>query len=171
MKPPKYPLQTVLDQRGRAKESAKKALAQAMQEVQREQQKLKELETKRQTLLETRADRVAHLYDPDEKGMLSIPAVEQRKNGIQHIDYAIKENDAAIEAQKQVVQQAEQKVEERKSELIEADKALKAIEKHREKWFNEWKLEMQQKEQKLGEEIALARFVRDRAETAEEEGE
>jgi len=166
---PKYPLQTILDQRSRGKEDAKKAFANALRALDAEQMKLRQLEEEKQGLIVKREDCMAHLYDPDEAGMLSVPLLERRRGGIQHIGFQIEEKTRAIVAQTEAVKKAEQEVDARKAALVEADKELKAIEKHRENWLTEVKREMAQKEQKLSEEIALARFVRDTAEQAEEE--
>lgn len=168
MKAPKYPLQAVMDQRKQAKEDAKKALARAFQALQAEQKRLQDLQAERDRTVAERAERVARLYDPDERGQIDVALIERRREEIRYVEARIAEQDRAIADQQGRVRQAEQNVETAKAQLIEADQALKAIEKHYERWLADWKREMALKEQKLTEEIASARFVRERA---EEEGE
>ena len=166
---PKYPLQTILDQRNRAKEDAKKNFATSIQALDAEPQRLSQLESEKDAMIASRADWQLPLYDTDEKGLLSVPLVDARRNGIQHLTYQIEEKAKNLVLQEKAVKTAEQVVESRKTALVEADKELKAIEKHHENWLADVKKEAAKKEQKLGEEIALARFVRDAAEQAEEE--
>jgi flagellar biosynthesis chaperone FliJ len=169
MKVPKYPLQAVLDQRKQAKEDAKKVLARAFQALQAEQKRLEDLMAERDRLVAERDDRIVHLYDPDPSGLLDVSLVERRRAEVRYVETRIADQDRAIADQQARVRQAEQAVETAKAQLIEADQALKAIEKHYERWLADWKREMALKEQKLTEEIASARFVRERAEADSDE--
>lgn len=161
MKPPRYPLQAVLEQRGAAKEQAKRALAEAIQALGREEALLREKEAAREALRADREERSRHVYDPDENGMLSIPTVEKRAQGIRYLEGKIEEVGRAIAAQKEAVARAEAEVEARRAGLVEADKALKAVEKHHEGWLADWRKEIARREQRQSEEVVLARFVAD----------
>ena len=168
MRPPKYPLQTVLDQRGREKEDAKKAFAQSIKNLESQQQRLKDLEAEKVALAKTKEEMIQRLYDPEPDGTIQLTTVERRRDGVKYMDVRMEEKGREIVAQQNTVREAEENVEKMKALLLEADKAVKAIEKHQENWLAEWKKEMAQKEQRVGEEITLARFVRDAAEAAEE---
>lgn len=171
MKTTRYPLQTVFNQREREKDAAKKAFAQAIKDLESECQRLADLEAEREKLKMKREEMIPRMYDPDRDGLIKIPLVERRRDEIKFMSERIEEKGREVETQRETVRQAEANVDARKAQLVEADKGLKAIEKHREKWIEEVKKEAAMKEQKLGEEISLARFVRDRAEAAEEEEE
>jgi len=165
VKPPRYPLQAALQQREAAKEDSKRALAEAIQALDREEARLREREAAREALRADREERRRHLYDPDEKGLLSIPTIERRTEGIRYLEGKIEEAGRAIAAQKQAVARAEARVEASRAGLVEADKALKAVEKHHESWLADWQKEIARKEQRQSEEVVLARFV---AETGDE---
>jgi len=113
-------------------------------------------------------DRVASFRDlvrPDPTGARpgTVASADEHRRGSRGGGSVLAEAVAAATAI-----EAEENVEKMKALLLEADKAVKAIEKHQENWLAEWKKEMAQKEQRVGEEITLARFVRDAAEAAEE---
>jgi len=167
MKPPRYPLQAVRDQREALKEGAKRALAAAVQAAAREAEILIEKERARDALLRERAERALHLYDPDAAGLLPISLIEKRTEGLRFLDGRIDEARQAVEAQKQAKQRAEAEVENRRGALVEADRELKVVEKHHETWLADWKREAGRKEQRQSEEITLARYA---AETGGDRG-
>ncbi len=164
MKPPKYPLQTVLEQRQRELERAQKRLADALQRVEEERQRLREMETVYRQMEDELREQQAHMYDPDDQGMISPMMIEQRKMAIRCLRERMQSHLRAMEQQQQRVAEAETQVAHAQSALIEADRALRVIEKHHAKWLATWKREMLKKEQQLAEEIASARYVRERME-------
>jgi flagellar export protein FliJ len=168
VKPPRYPLQAVLQQREAAKDEAKRALAEAIRALDREEALLREKEAAREALRADREERSRHVYDPDERGMLSIPTIEKRTQGIRYLEGKIEEAGRAIAAQKEAVARAEGEVEARRAALVEADKALKAVEKHHESWLADWQKEMGRKEQRQSEEVVIARYVADGTSRADE---
>lgn len=159
MKPPRYPLQSALDLRATAKEQASRALADAVQALAAEERRLHEKEAERAALQEDRRARAGHLYDPEPGGTLSLPVIDRRKEDLAFLDLKIEEAARAIKAQKEAVKRAEARVESCRTRLVEADKELKAVEKHRENWLAEWQKEIERKEQRQTEEVVLARFV------------
>ena len=64
-----------------------------------------------------------------------------------------------VERQREAVKLAERAVEQRRREMAEAAKELKAIEKHRENWQKQVKYERQQREELNQEEIGNALFL------------
>jgi flagellar export protein FliJ len=171
MSAPRYPLQAALDLRERAKEDARRALGDALRAVSEEQRRLADRERERAELVAARDERSLRLYDVDEAGMLSMPLIEKRRDGLRYLDMRIEEAGAAVDAQREAVARAEAHVEERRGELLEADKALRAVEKHREDWLLNWKRETARKDQRQSEEIVLARFAAETAASREETGE
>jgi septal ring factor EnvC (AmiA/AmiB activator) len=64
-----------------------------------------------------------------------------------------------VERQKEVVKVAERTVEQKRREMAEAAKELKAIEKHRENWQKQIRAERAAKEELTQEEIGNALFL------------
>ena len=148
-----YRLQTLLENRQRAKDAAEQAFAEALQALAQERQKLKELEEDLQRRKAERKEKVrAFLEEVMAKGtgaggMAQMNRFEER----------LKDEEAQvaleIEQQKDCVAQAEALVEQRRMEMAEAAKELKAIEKHKENWTAERKKERQAREDLVQEEI------------------
>jgi flagellar export protein FliJ len=159
VKPPRYPLAAALEQRKAAKETQARALAEAVLAVEREKATLRAREQARLRLEEDRAARASHLYDPETSGMLSLPKVEQRRADLRNLDARIERAGAEVEAQKQVLSRAETAAEAARTALVEADRELRAVEKHHEAWLAEWKKERARAEQREAEEVVLARYA------------
>ena len=161
MKAPPYPLQAAVDQREALKEVAKRELAAALQAAEREAQVLREHRETHSALVRDREDHARHLYDPDEQGMLPIPLIEKRTDGLRFLDGRVKEAFRSIEQQRQVLDRAERAVESCRVALVEADRELKVVEKHYENWLADWKREATRRDQRQSEEITLARYARE----------
>jgi flagellar biosynthesis chaperone FliJ len=169
VRPPDYPLQAVLEQREAAKQDAQLRLAESLREAEREERELQQREGQRDTLLADADERRRTLYEPDEKGILSMPEVNKRTEALRYVEGQVETAARAVEEQKEVLARAEAAVEERRAALVEADKELRAVEKHREGWVDDWKREAARKEQRQAEEVVTARYAAERSGT--EEGE
>jgi flagellar biosynthesis chaperone FliJ len=163
VKPPRYALQAVVDQREIGKEQAKTALADAVRAVADAEELLRGKEAAREKLVAERDHLRDHIYDPDPAGLLSMPLVEKRTAGVRYLGEKVEEASRAVEDQKQAVARAQALVEERRGRLVEADRELKAVEKHKETWLQEWKREAARKEQRQSEEMVLARYAAENA--------
>ena len=167
MKPPRYPLEAVLDQRAAAKEEARRGLAAAVALVEREKATLCLKEHSKVRLEEDRAGRAAHLYDPDASGLLVMTLVQKRSEELKHVDGRIAEATRAVVEQEETLSRAEASVDAARAALVEADRELRSVEKHHEGWLGEWKKEAARKDQRQSEEIVLARYA---AEAGSERG-
>lgn len=148
-----YRLQTLLEIRARAKEAAEQAFAQAMQALTEEKRKLKEME---EDLERRKAER-------KQKVMAYLSEVMKTGTGagglkmMNRFEERLKDEEAQlaldIEGQKEAVKAAEAVVEQRRAEMAEAAKELKAIEKHKEGWQTQLKKEREAREDLAQEEI------------------
>ncbi len=152
-----YRLQTLLEMRQRAKEEAEHRFSDAMQALAKEQKEQKRLEEDLERRKQERKAKVAaYLAEIMAKGVVGISAFNQ----MNRYEERLKDEEAQvaldIERQKEVVKAAEQLVEERRREMAEAAKELKAIEKHKENWAKEIKKERDMREELAQEEIGNA---------------
>jgi hypothetical protein len=161
VKPPRYPLQAVVDQREALKEEAKRALAAALEAAAREAQALTEREEALEAARRGREEFARRLYEPDERGMLDLPTIEKRTEGLRFLEERVREAFRAVEEQRTVLERAEHEADARRSGLVEADRELKVVEKHHENWLADWKRESARQEQRQSEEITLARYARE----------
>ena len=151
-KPEKYNLQRLLEVRARAREAAVELLAERRAQLAAAE---RELAARRKAVEDCR-----QAQQRAQSEML-----EKSRNGIKNSEILVhrqhlsdlRETEiellAAVEAQQAVVERAAVEVEKALHHLTEATKELQAIEKHRENWRREQKIELNRKEQKNNDEI------------------
>jgi flagellar export protein FliJ len=151
-----YRLKAVLQLREQAKEAAEQAFAAAQVELNKAKTELKRLEDDlARRKVERKAKVDAYLKEVMAKGVGAGGLA-----GMNRFEERLKDEEAAlaleIENQKEVVKQAESLVEQRRAEMAEAAKELKAIEKHKENWAKEVKALRDKREEMNQEEIGNA---------------
>lgn len=154
-----YRLQTLLEIRQRAEEAAKEAFSRAMQVLAQAKEELRRLE---EDLVRRKRERKAKA----EAFLAEVMAKGAEAGGLalmNRFEERLKDEEAQvaleIERQKEVVKAAEAEVEQRRFEMAEAAKELKAIEKHKETWTKELKHERDMREEANQEEIGNALFL------------
>jgi flagellar export protein FliJ len=155
---PPYRLQTLLEMRERAKEEAEQAFSAAIKALEKEKVELKRLEDDLEKRKAERKQKVmAYLNEVMAKG-----SGINGMNMMSRFEQRLKDEEAQvaldIERQKETVKVAERFVENKRREMAEAAKELKAIEKHKETWQKQVKAERQQREELTQEEIGSALF-------------
>ena len=145
-------MQRLLEVRERTRESAIQFLAQRRAQLVETE---RELTARKKAVSDCRqAQRTAQseMLEKSANGIKNSEIIIHRRH---LIDLREKETEliAAVEQQKKVVLRAEQEVEKALETLNDASKELQTIEKHRENWQRERKLEMARKEQKSNDEI------------------
>lgn len=163
MKAPRYPLEAVVEQREAAKQEARLGLAESLRALEREEQVLRRREGERDALVADADARRGRLYEPDPAGLLDMASVTRRTDELRHVEGRRDEAERAVEDQRQALVLAERRVEVSRSALVDADRELRAVEKHRERWLEEWRRRAARKEQRQAEEVVTARFATDRA--------
>lgn len=163
MSPTRYPLAAVLEQRSALREQARRALAEALHAQGERERELAEAEAAREALRAEVEDLTRHLYDPDDAGLLPIPLVERRTEGLRNVESSLGQAEEAVEERRRSVAEAEAEAGRRRETLVEADRDLKAAEKHHEAWRAERRRERVRKDQRQSEEVTLARFAADAA--------
>jgi hypothetical protein len=155
----KYRLQIVLEKRQKAKEDAEKALGDARKAL--EAEKEKEAECVRAVEAAKQRKEVAKLELNQKmlEGKLSIEKIRMGKDHLKSLDFEIKKAEEKLAEQRDNVKKAELFLEQRRSELIEKTKDFQAIEKHKEKWAENLKKEMDYAEQNEQEEIGNVLFL------------
>lgn len=159
MRQPRYPLQAVLEQRKALREQARLSLAQAIGELEERERELKAAEAARSALAAETERFASHLYDPDEAGLLPIPLIQRRTDGLRNLQGRLREAEQAVTVKEDAVGKAEALVGGRRERLLEADRDLKAAEKHHDAWREEWRRDETRKEQRQSEDVTTARFA------------
>jgi flagellar export protein FliJ len=156
---PKYRLQIVLDKRQKAKEEAEKALGEAQKALEQERKKEAECVKAVEDAKQHKENAKAELNKKILEGQLSIEKIRMGKDHVKNLDFEIKKAEQRLEQQRQQVKQAEAFLEQRRAELIEKTKDFQAIEKHKEKWAQNLKKEIENAEQNEQEEIGNVLFL------------
>jgi flagellar biosynthesis chaperone FliJ len=165
--PSPYPLAAVLEQRGALREQARRALAEALHALGERERELGDSEAAREARRAEVEEVTRHLYDPDESGLLPIPLVERRTEGLKNVEGSLREAEQVVDDRRQAVAEAQAEVGRCRERLVEADRDLKAAEKHHEAWRAERLRERARRDEKQSEEVTLARFA---AEKGKEDG-
>ncbi|WNG35187.1 flagellar assembly protein FliH [Archangium minus] len=157
---PPYRLQTLLEMRERAKEEAEQAFSDAVKALEKQKAELKRMEQELETRKAERKQKVtAYLQQIMAKGNTGPNSFTM----MNRYEERLKDEEAQlaleIEQQKEVVKTAEKLVEQRRREMAEAAKELKAIEKHKENWQKQIRAERQAKEELNQEEIGNTLFL------------
>ncbi len=137
-----FSLQKVLDYRQRLEEQAIRHFAEAQRRLQAEQLLLAQL-------IQTRQD---CLMRSERRHRLPIPMLEVEQTYLSALE-------ERIEQQVQRVAEAEEALEARRQELVEAQRERKALERLREKHYEQWRQELLRSEQKALDDLATVRAV------------
>ena len=156
---PPYRLQVLLEMRERAKEEAEQAFSNAVKALEKEKAEQKRLE-------EDLAKRKAERKQKVKAYLDQVMAKGAGINGLtmmNRYEERLKDEEAQvaleIERQKEAVKVAERLVEQRRREMAEAAKELKAIEKNKENFQKQVRAERQAREELNQEEIGNTLFL------------
>jgi flagellar export protein FliJ len=159
MSGPKYRLQLILDKRQKEKEDAEKALGEAQKALEEERKIEKQKELEVEQAKQRKEDSKKELNQKMLEGLLDINKIRQGKDFIKSLDIEIEKAKERLVQQQQKVKLAENFLEQKRAELIEATTQFQAMEKHKEKWLEKIKKEAELAEQNEQEEIGNVLFL------------
>jgi len=157
---PPYRLQTLLDMRQRKKEEAEKALGVAIAAHKAELDKQHQMEEELARMVVRRDQKKREYAEKAMRGEMSARDVIGANTYIKHLLELEDLQKSAIEAQKAVVEQKLQELNAARQALVTATQELKALEKHKEKFIEEWKKGIQAKEEEVMDELAQQIFLK-----------
>jgi flagellar export protein FliJ len=155
---PQYRLQALLEIRERAEEEAKDVFAKAMQALRNEEQALQQHEDELARMVEDRHRRRKEYADKLASGEMKITDQAAAQRYLERLKEREQEQKGKIDAQKEQVREAEKRLKRTQDALVKATQDLKALQKHREKWLEDWKKERALKEEDMLDEIAQTIF-------------
>ncbi len=157
---PPYRLEALLDIRTKAEDAAKDAFSAAIKEAEREKKQLATMIQQLELMkVERKAKVQAFLEEMTRKGG-GISGFQQMGRFEQRLKDEEAQFSLEVERQKELVDQAEKMVEQRRAEMAEAAKEKKAIEKNKEAWAKQVRAERMTKEEMNQEEIGNALHLR-----------
>lgn len=156
---PDYRLQTLLEMRQRKKDEAEQQLGKSLKALHVEQQKLKQLEEELERMIARREAKRREYAEKAMRGEMSAQAVVSSEVYIDRLKEQEEAQKNSIEGQKGVVKQKEDEVQAARQALVQATQELKALEKHKEKWQEQVKKEIQAREEEVQDEVAQTIFL------------
>jgi len=148
-----YRLQPVLDVREKKEEEAKINFASAQNTLQQEMKKEKILKEEQKSIQQKQQDTYQQLSNKLSQSPMKITEFtlyQTYKKGLNNQEIKVIEK---ITLQQQEIKKAQLKVDSARQKFIKASKDRQVIEKHKEKWVEKIKHEIDQKEQKEQDEI------------------
>lgn len=163
---PPYRLATLVTIRERKKEEAEHHLAGCLAERKKQQDKLESLQMDLVRMEERRQELRRVFMEKAMAGHVGAQAATQHNTYIEHLKDQEKRQAEAIREQEDIVSEHDGYVRSAQAALVVRTQELKALEKHREKWLEEWKKEMAAKEEIVMDDIAQTIFLRGQADAA-----
>lgn len=161
---PPYRLAALLGIRERKKEEAEHHLASCLAELKRQQDRLEALEMELVRMEERRTELRRVFMEKAMAGQVGAQAATQHNTYIEHLKDQEKRQAEAIAEQRDMVAEHEGFVSQARTLLVARTQELKALEKHREKWIEDWKKEVAAKEELIMDDIAQTIYLRGQAE-------
>ncbi len=149
----KYRLQPLLQIKLRNKRAAEIELAKAIKALKDEEEKLKKLEEEKQEILRKREEARHEMATMVGGGESVVADSHSHLNFLKKLKEDEEKKDQEIEDQKEVIQQAQDRVAQAKRDYIDACKEVKIMEKHKELWQKKLKMELDREEQKSMNEL------------------
>lgn len=130
----KYRLDVLLRLKERQKKEAEQALSVAIQELKQEEEKLQQLESLKQSVIEKREKYRKEMRDKVSTGQSQVRQSEYYMNYMKKLSEDEELIQLDIENQKQVINNAEEKLKRAKRDYIDASTELNMMEKHKDVW-------------------------------------
>jgi len=143
MKAFRYSMESVLDYRRNVEEQEKQKYSQIWRELVRRKRTLRDYEEKLDAAVASQCTCTKH-------------KVYEWKNLQQYILFLKKK----LDIQRQLVAETEKAAEEKRRQLIHAQRDRKTIEKHKERVREQYDFDLQRAEQKITDELALYSYMR-----------
>lgn len=162
---PDYRLQSLLEIRERAKDTAERYLGECLAALKAEQERLREMEKELERMIAKREQKTREYAEKAMRGEMAARGAVAANLYIKRLKEQEEMQENAIEGQKGVVAQKEEEVQAAREDLTKANQDLKALEKHREKWADEIKKKRAYKEEEDLDEIAQTGYMSRRDES------
>jgi flagellar export protein FliJ len=157
---PPYRLQALVEIRERKKEEAEAYLGTCIKALTVEEEKLQGMETELTRMVNKRLTLRQEYMDRAMRGEVSAQKAIDTNTFIKRMMEMEKEQQEAIEGQKEVIVARKEDVDEARRKLVTATQDLKALEKHKEQWMAAIVAERARKEEETLDELAQTIFLR-----------
>jgi flagellar biosynthesis chaperone FliJ len=140
-----YPLEQIALIKQKKLDEAEKTLREKKQALEREQEKLAEVEKERDEVKGHRLDKLTQLRSKMDEGAPS-DKIQQMRYYLKVVDEKLKVKENKVKDQLKQVENAKQQVETARSDLIKKQQAVEKMQLHRKEWEQEMKALAEHKE-------------------------
>ncbi|MCI0571456.1 MAG: hypothetical protein L0Y66_11940 [Myxococcaceae bacterium] len=151
-----YPLQPLLDLRQRAEVESERALALALQSLARARESLTQAEQALAEHQQVRNHRAEALLTRTQAHGANAGTLVRAQQHAERLRSEQRAREDAVARLREEVHAANQAVEVRRKELLEATRERKALEKHHEAWARQLQVERERREERTQDETASA---------------
>jgi len=159
---PEYPLKALQEIKERKKEEAENYWIDCKKKREAEEQRLKTLEEELQLMIERRELKRREYANRQMKGEHNAQLAVSANVYIERLKELEEEQKEKIERQKIVIDEKKEIEKQAMEAMVQATQELKALEKHREKWRDAIKRELQIKEEEILDDLAQSMFEQQR---------
>lgn len=154
-----YRLRALLEIRERKKDEAQRYLGQCNKALEEERQRQRDMEAELERMIAKREAKKREYAEKAMRGEMDARAITNGSLYIERLKEQEELQQNAIETQKGVVAQRQEDVDGARQDLVVANQELKALEKHKEKWEEQIKKELQVKQENAMDEIAQTIYM------------
>jgi flagellar biosynthesis chaperone FliJ len=159
--PQEYPLEQIAIIKQKKLEEAEKALREKKNVLEREQQKLTEVEKERNEVKDHRFSKLTQLREKMDEGSPS-NKIQQMRYYLKVVDEKLKTKELKVKEQQKQVENAKQQVEIARNDLIKKQQDVEKIQAHRKEWEKEMKVIAEHKESVETDEMGSTMHQRHR---------
>lgn len=160
-----YPLEQVLDVKKRRVEAAEKELQKRIDELEREKERLKEVEAARDKVKQHLIDKINQLRDTFDKGT-NTDEIQMMRHYIKVVEENLQKEEEKVKKQEEAVENAEKAVELAREELNQRRREVDKLEEHKVQWKaltkKEQEAELAKEMDELGSILFTARQYRNK---------
>jgi hypothetical protein len=151
----KYPLEQLVIIKQKKLEEAEKVLREKKKALEKEQEKLTDLEKERDKVKEHKAEKLAQFREKIDAGTTS-DKMQQMRQYLKIVDEQLKQKETKVRDQIKIVEAAEKMVEAARAEMIKREHDVEKLKIHRKEWEKEMNVVLEQKEAAETDEMGSA---------------
>jgi flagellar export protein FliJ len=155
---PQYRLQTLYEIKERKEKEAKDAFAAAQAALRQQEKLLEDMKAELERMIQDRHRRREEYSQKLASGEMKVTDQAAAYRFIDRLKEKEQDQRGKIDGQKEQVREAEKRLKRAQEALVKATTDLKALQKHKEKWLEDWKKERALKEEDMLDEIAQTIF-------------
>lgn len=165
----KYPLEQLAFIKKKKLEEAERILREKKDKLEKEEEKLHKVEEERNKVKNHKKDKLEQLRKGLDEGIRT-DKIEQMRQYLKVVVENLKQKEKKVDDQKKEVHKAEEEVDRARKNMVKKQQDVEKLKEHEKAWTREMLTEFEKEEEKESDEIASARFIRQRLKKGTKKG-